>query len=98
MSFDLILQLNVLWGYNRIVKAKVVTSQPAIRNYSVDDSTYSKAKKLFHHQEFVSTASLQRILQIPYFRARYILDKMIEEGYCEKQKETWPCRIVRKTN
>ncbi len=54
---------------------------------------YQLAKKVFAGEDYVSPGRLQMYLQIPYSYARYILNRMIEEGFCEEQLGTWPCRV-----
>lgn len=59
---------------------------------------YYLAKKTFINENFVSTASLQRKLKISYRLARFILDKMIESEFCQKQFGAWPCKVNRFVN
>ena len=60
---------------------------------------YGVARKKFAKQHFISTGKLQASLQIPYNIAREILDRLIDEKYCEKQIAAYPCRIFHfKTN
>lgn len=55
-------------------------------------------KRRFASESQVSTAMLQRNLQINYSVARYILDKLIEDEFCEPQVGAWPCKIIKYAN
>lgn len=55
---------------------------------------YLVACKLFASESYVSTALLQRFLAVPYSQARQILDRMIEDGFCEEQVGSMPCRVI----
>lgn len=61
-------------------------------------SLYLAAKRVFAREGYVSTGMLQRYFQLPYFEARFILDRMIEEGFCKNQIDALPCKVVRYTN
>lgn len=65
-----------------------------------DNEIYAVARRIFSKETFVSTALLQRKLQIPYFEARAILDQMIKDEFCEKKFFSFPCRVIKipKTN
>lgn len=76
------------------VNRKGITKELVQKEFGEDEEMYLLAKKIFKSENSVSTAMLQRELQISYFRARYILDKMIEEGFCEPQIGAKPCRRI----
>jgi len=55
-------------------------------------------KRKFAREDYISTGMLQRNLQISYFVARYVLDRLIESEFCEPQVGAWPCKIIKYTN
>lgn len=59
---------------------------------------YIATKEFFAEKEYISTAMIQRYLKLPYFKARLILDKLIEEGFCQPQIGSYPCKINPLTN
>ena len=60
--------------------------------------TYELAKFWFTDKDYVSTGLLQYFLQVPYIKARYFLDRMIEEGFCEAQVGSYPCKVTSNRN
>lgn len=56
---------------------------------------YAVATRIFSKMEYVSVGLLQIKLKISYFKARSILDRLIEDGYCDKQIGVYPCRIIK---
>lgn len=55
-------------------------------------------KRKFVGKDYISTGMLQRNFQISYSISRYILDKLIEDEFCEPQIGAWPCKIIKYTN
>lgn len=61
----------------------------------MDSFWYLVAKEFFVDKDYISTAMLQRFLKIPYFQARLVLNELIKVGFCEQQKGSLPCKILR---
>lgn len=61
----------------------------------MDRFWYLVAKEFFVDKDYISTATLQRFLKIPYFQARLILNELIKVGFCEQQNGSLPCKILR---
>jgi len=55
-------------------------------------------KRRFSSESFVSTGRIQRYFQVDYATARYILDRLIEDEFCEPQVGAWPCKIIKYQN
>jgi predicted HTH transcriptional regulator len=66
-----------------------------VRKFGTDDVMFELAVKIFSKMEYVSVGLLQMKLKISYFKARSVLDRLIEEGYCEQQIGAYPCRIIK---
>lgn len=54
---------------------------------------YLVTKETFAEKEYISTAMIQRYVKVPYYKARLILDQLIEEGFCEPQVGSHPCKV-----
>jgi DNA segregation ATPase FtsK/SpoIIIE-like protein len=79
-------------------KIDPIIKKLVLEKYGEDNELYELAKDYFSNEEFVSTGSLQRVLKISYIRAQYILDRMINEGFCGEQIGAWPCKVLAQKN
>ncbi len=60
----------------------------------MDSALYLAAKNIFKDEVSISTATLQRYFQVPYYQARVVLDSLIRIGFCEEQVGSKPCRVI----
>jgi hypothetical protein len=77
-------------------KYRETTKKIVVDRFGPDNEMYARAKERFATEAYVSSGSLQRHMQIPYFRARYILDRMIDDKFCEPQEGAKPCKVLKK--
>lgn len=61
----------------------------------MEEELYQKALQTFSQSKYISPAKLQRVMQIPYVQASYILDRLIEEGHASPRIGAWPSNILR---
>ena len=75
-------------NFNAIIKKLVY------KKFGNDDNLYKQAKDYFSKEELVSTALIQRNLKVSYIRAAYIINRMMDEGFCDKQQGAKPCKVL----
>lgn len=55
---------------------------------------YQETKKRFEKSLFISTASIQRYMQVSYRDARNVLDKLILDDFASEQIGAFPCIVM----
>ena len=84
--------------YNAIMPNKrfsALNKQYVLKTYGEDNELYGAAINRYRDKKYVSSGSLQRDMQVAFCRARYVLDRMIENGFCEPQGGAKPCKVIR---
>jgi DNA segregation ATPase FtsK/SpoIIIE-like protein len=54
-----------------------------------EDELIERAKKVSRKVGYVSVSYLQRNMRIGYTRAASLVDKLVAEGFCEKEPTAW---------
>jgi DNA segregation ATPase FtsK/SpoIIIE-like protein len=62
------------------------------------DPLIEQAKKVSRKVGYVSVSYLQRNMRIGYTRAASLVDKLIEEGFCEKEPTAWRYDVTAEHN
>lgn len=65
-----------------------------LRDFGLENDLYIETRSQFANQKFISPALIQRIMKVSYIRARYVLDRLIQDKFCTEQVGSMPCRVI----
>lgn len=63
-----------------------------------EDELIEQAKKVSRKVGYVSVSYLQRNMRIGYTRAASLVDKLVAEGFCEKEPTAWRYDVTAQQN
>ncbi len=78
--------------------SRAVTKQIAHEQHGPDEVLYGVARRHYAKKDFVSRVALQFHFRIGYQRAKYVMDKLIEDGFCEQIGKSEVYKVVRYKN